>query len=133
MGLAAAVLLALGVTASIYVLGNHRAPSGVTAEDFARLHKGMSPAQVEAIIGPPGDYRTQPVDYASDGELLLWLDYRSGADFEREWFTDTSCVRVGFMKKDGRMGGVCLAYRAVARPLGWLDWLRWHARHLLRR
>jgi hypothetical protein len=133
MGLVAVVLLALGLAGSMHAPKNHRAPSRVTAEDVARLRKGMSQAEVESILGPPGDYRTCPVDYDSEEELSLWLDYwRSGADFEREWLTDTTCVRVGFVEKEGRTGGACLAGRKLARPLGWLDWLRWQATRLLR-
>jgi hypothetical protein len=33
-------------------------PSRITEENFERIQPGMSRAEVEAILGPPGDYRT---------------------------------------------------------------------------
>jgi hypothetical protein len=33
-------------------------PSRVTGENFDRIEKGMSRAEIEAVLGPPGDYRT---------------------------------------------------------------------------
>jgi outer membrane protein assembly factor BamE (lipoprotein component of BamABCDE complex) len=32
----------------------------ITRENFDHIEKGMSRAQVESILGPPGDYRTGP-------------------------------------------------------------------------
>jgi hypothetical protein len=37
-----------------------RPPSRITRENFDRIPTGMSRAEVEAILGPPGDYRTGP-------------------------------------------------------------------------
>src|SRR5947209_19173501 len=33
-------------------------PEPVTAENYARVHKGMTRAEVEANLGPPGNYET---------------------------------------------------------------------------
>jgi hypothetical protein len=53
------VALLLGVAARqvFYLPGNPR----ITEANFERIKPGMSRAEVEAILGPPGDYRTQPV------------------------------------------------------------------------
>ena len=34
----------------------------ITRENFDRISKGMSRAEVEAILGPPGDYSGGPVN-----------------------------------------------------------------------
>jgi hypothetical protein len=49
--------LAVVVAAGAVVLWP-RLPSRITRENFDRLKKGMSRAEVEAILGPPGDCRT---------------------------------------------------------------------------
>ena len=43
-----------------FLLWPRSQPSRVTQENFARIHEGMSRADVEAILGPAGDYRTGP-------------------------------------------------------------------------
>jgi hypothetical protein len=44
----------------------------VTEEDFDRIHKGMTRSEVEAILGPPGDYASGP----AVGEDELWWRLR---------------------------------------------------------
>jgi hypothetical protein len=34
----------------------------ITLENFDRIKKGMRRAEVEAILGPPGDYTTGPTE-----------------------------------------------------------------------
>jgi hypothetical protein len=41
-------------------------PSRVTRENYDRIREGMTRAEVEAILGPPGDYRTGRTREASD-------------------------------------------------------------------
>jgi hypothetical protein len=53
-GLVLAVLVAIGA----FVLWPQS--DRVTRENFDRIREGMSRAQVEAILGPPGDYRIGP-------------------------------------------------------------------------
>lgn len=38
-------------------------PSRVTPENYERIRDGMTRAEVEAILGPPGNYTTAPVVY----------------------------------------------------------------------
>jgi hypothetical protein len=52
--------LAVVVAAGVVVLWPQPQPSSrVTRENFDRIHDGMSRAEVEAILGPRGDYRTR--------------------------------------------------------------------------
>jgi hypothetical protein len=39
-------------------------PERITRENFARLNSGMSRAEVEAILGSPGEYSTGPLEYS---------------------------------------------------------------------
>jgi hypothetical protein len=63
----------------------------VTREAFGRIQKGMTQAEVHAILGgPPGDYRTRP--YVSSSTLIESL---SGSYQTREaWEGDVGIVEV---------------------------------------
>jgi hypothetical protein len=41
-------------------------PDRITRENFDRIQLEMGQAEVEAILGPPGDYTTGPVRLPSD-------------------------------------------------------------------
>jgi hypothetical protein len=76
--LAALTGLAVVVAAGVVVLWPWQS-SRITRENYERIHERMSQANVEAILGPPGDYRTScgetPVIigddtiWTSDGDL----------------------------------------------------------------
>jgi hypothetical protein len=50
--------LAVVVAAGVVVLSQQNQPDRVTRENYDRIHDGMSRAEVEEILGSPGDYRT---------------------------------------------------------------------------
>lgn len=51
----------VGLVAVIaFIASNRRA--GITEETFDRIQPDMTRAEVEAILGPPGDYTTEPSD-----------------------------------------------------------------------
>ncbi len=97
-----AELLALGVALSVNAVGmlllwvaprpepvpNSPAPPPprVTRENLYRIKYGMTRAEVEAILGPPGDYTTPP----GDG---VWTSMRPGVgprpESEKDWPDDT--------------------------------------------
>jgi hypothetical protein len=52
------VLAVLAVVVAAGVVLWPRPPSRITRENFDRIREGMTRAEVEAILGPPGDYRT---------------------------------------------------------------------------
>jgi hypothetical protein len=82
-------------------------------DNFRRLKRGMSRADVEAILGPPGDFSTHPTapDYALSGNREMWED-TAGAPatmlvgvmqwrdpkgrLTATWKTDTGGIRVTF-------------------------------------
>jgi hypothetical protein len=80
--------LAAVVAAGVVVLWP-RPPSRVTQENFGRIREGMSRAEVEAILGPAGDYRTGPSTYHPD--LLPFWDYKSV-----KWEGNAGAISVGF-------------------------------------
>lgn len=56
-------LLAIGLVLVLAAIRLRWTPTDhVTKENHERLRYGMSPAEVEAILGPPGNYATGPVD-----------------------------------------------------------------------
>jgi hypothetical protein len=105
----------------------------ITRENFARLNTGMSRAEVEAILGPPGDYTTSPP--GDMGEEIV-RDTETG---ERDapgvdgllWIADAGIIEVTF----DRAGQAC---RTVFAPLApakqsRIDNLLWRARRQWRR
>jgi hypothetical protein len=69
-------------------------PSRVTRENYDRIQAGMSRAEVDAILGPPGDYRTGPT---RDGGGYRWryID-ESPKGWNCFWRADTCDVSVSF-------------------------------------
>jgi hypothetical protein len=70
------------VAAGVVVLWPQPQPSSrITRENFDRIKVGMSRTEVEAILGPPGDYRTRLGE--TDGTDVIgsppwqpdWVDY----------------------------------------------------------
>ncbi len=67
-------------------------PNRFTREDYDRIHKGMTRAEVEAILGPPGDYTTLGTDYITDDLIpqAVDLDHSSGKNKPVGWLSQ--CV-----------------------------------------
>ena len=66
--------LAVGVAAGLVVLWP-RSASRITRENFNHIQIGMSRADVEAFLGPPGDYRTGlgEIGEVVDTQNMLWV------------------------------------------------------------
>jgi len=90
--------LAVLIVAGAFALSPRVDP--VTEENFGRVQDGMSRAEVEAILGPPGDYTTGPrlvleppgPDRACQPDPAHpWThpDYVG-------WVTDRHCLWIGF-------------------------------------
>ncbi len=98
----------------------------VTRENCGRIRQGMTRAEVEALLGPPGDYRTGPVDY--DAGLVpikttpLTMPYASDDEVAR-WTGDGAYMAVQF-DSDGRVGTWYLipTSRAAQSPVSDLLW-----------
>jgi hypothetical protein len=123
------LLLVLAALAALAVAGTAvlwpRRPR-VTREKFDRIREGMTRADVEAILGPPGDYRNGPTRYEKVGPpegLRL---------FRREfWWYDDGTFDVGFDGTGRIRWSVLFPARRV--NAGALDNLRWRAKRQWRR
>jgi hypothetical protein len=62
--LVALAVLAVLVAVGLFVLWPRL--DRITDENFNRIQEGMSRAEVEAILGPPGDCRAAPTTYDPD-------------------------------------------------------------------
>ena len=111
-------------------------PSRITRENFDRVREGMTQAEVEAILGPPGDYRTRlgdtNYDFAEEGwrtdrdeydpTIATWRRPISGGSVIADWVGDT--IRVQVYADDTR--GVALSSAVERRRNGHaLDDLLW--------
>jgi len=69
-------------------------PSRVTRAAFERIEKGMTRAEVHKILGPPGDYSTQPYlpvlvsgivptdEWIGDGiQICIWCHQGGGGEY----------------------------------------------------
>jgi hypothetical protein len=120
--------LAVLLTVGVFVPGPSPGPSLVTRENFDRIKGGMKKADVEAILGPPGDHQTGPEDIAaSDG---LWEDQvKLGDDpiaAERQWAGDTCTIRVRFSTSGTVVGKA--GFGSVRADQGALTNLLWRAK-----
>jgi hypothetical protein len=119
-------LAGLAVVSAAGVLVLWPKPSRVTRENIDRIRDGMSLAEVEAILGPRGDYTTGPTQLSMSTD---WGDYRPYFDVHDtsanwEWKGDTACLIM-------QPGPHRVEYRVVV-PMyrvrqGHLDNLLWRA------
>jgi hypothetical protein len=100
--------------------------SRITRENFDRIRRGMSRAEVHAILGPPGDYRNGPMAHEP-----AWLKIVPGWHYDwAEWEGDAGAAVVGFDDS----GQVQQKQFLVSEPTGHgpLDTLLWRAKRLWR-
>jgi hypothetical protein len=77
-------------------------PSRITPENCHHLKSGMTRAEVEAILGPPGDYRTGETGRIEEEEWVVQSDAAENVDTPPDsyadalWECDTCCIRVYF-------------------------------------
>jgi hypothetical protein len=127
------MLAGMAVVATAGAVAPWSQPDRITRENFARLNTGMSRAEVEAILGPPGDYTTSPL-----GDMGEAIDHDAETG-ERDapgvdglvWVADAGIIEINF----DRAGQAC---RTVFAPLtppkqSRLDNLLWRARRQWRR
>jgi hypothetical protein len=115
-------LLVLGIAALLVAWPQ---PDRVTQENFDRISDGMGRAEVEAILGPPGDYTTGP------SQCLPAFKQLGLPPVVLDWFADTAWVSIGF---DDSGGVVLKRYYPLKRAeQGPLDSLLWRAKRQWRR
>jgi hypothetical protein len=94
--LVALAALAVVVAAGVVVLW----PSRLTRENYDRIQNGMSRTEVEAVLGPEGDYRTMPTKFVY---LTQW--YTGLGNF----VVDDDYTPDGLWESDA--GNICVIYR----------------------
>jgi hypothetical protein len=131
-------LAGLAVVAAGAVVLWPEPPSRITRENFDRIREGMTQAEVEAILGPPGDYRTRlgdtkyqqgwqtDVDEYEDPTIATWNRLLHGGGVSvADWVGDTIWVQV--FANDARV--VARAFGFERRRNGHaLDNLLWRAK-----
>jgi hypothetical protein len=105
----------------------------IILENAQSVQLDMNRKQVEAILGRPGDYRTEPTEKdltvrIKGGEMLVSNRRGGNIDF---WETDTLTVSVGFDSGDDRVNSVRCApmkTRSVGRleKFFWRLEQKWH-------
>jgi hypothetical protein len=73
LGAAAALAVVALVVAGVMLLRDPPAPR-LTRANADKLHYGMTGAEVEALLGPPGDYRTGTTDSNAPPGKVRWID-----------------------------------------------------------
>jgi hypothetical protein len=74
-------------------------PQRITRKNFDRIEIGMSRAEVEVIVGPPGDYTTGPTHLANIGRRLVISFGDDGQLLSLDiagWIADSAIICVGF-------------------------------------
>jgi hypothetical protein len=96
----------------------------ITQENYDRLREGMKREEVEAILGPPGDYRTIPTEPVEPivGLVLLgggW-DYRC-----EQWIGNESVIELNiYLSREKGLRG--WGFRPIKpEPIGLIDLVRW--------
>jgi hypothetical protein len=120
-----AFLTALILAGGVFLLRPSPDPVRITKATFDRIKDGMSPNEVNTIIGvPPDDYLSGPHIYHSDNP-----DWEEGF-FQEEtavtWLTDEGQLIVNFGDFDGPGGVSGKAYWSTTRKRqGMIDDLIW--------
>jgi hypothetical protein len=67
--------LAVVVAAGVVVLWPQQPSSPISRQNFGRIHVGMTQTEVEAILGPPGDYSTSPTEYDDSASIREGISF----------------------------------------------------------
>jgi hypothetical protein len=107
--------LAVVVVARIVVLWLEP-PSRITLKNYGLIQVGMSRSEVEAILGPPGDYTTSPTDPDPTWHSLP-LAGKPPVDGARitAWRCDTGDINLAFDRQEKVDWG---QFSARIRPRG---------------
>ena len=103
-------LLALALFGAFLVVGPSAAPR-ISVKNYERIQGGMTPADVNAILGPPGDYSTRPRDmdierFVTDFRIFdakafeEGMKAKHGGPDSRQWRNDRLTIVVFFGPTD---------------------------------
>jgi hypothetical protein len=133
--------LAVVICAAV-VLALRPQPDRVTRENFDRITECLNRAEVEAILGPPGDYRTVPTDpdRLNPNVVIVskfpwsekdWACWQGDAGEGWVFFgKETGTVRVGVFSQSSWEDKDVLIVKVKQGPL---DNLLWRAKRQWRR
>jgi hypothetical protein len=96
-------------------------PERISRENYDRIGKGMGREEVEAILGPPGDYSTGPIDIDTSAER--WVDEVPSSPPDAMWHTDTCGLWIKFNDSNKVEFQGFLSVQRVEQSF--LDNLRW--------
>jgi hypothetical protein len=125
-----AVLVGLVLVAGALILQARLVQNRITPANFARIHPGMTRADVEAILGPPGDFTTREsiiLDPPST-DSRYWPAPRRVYE---DWITDSNGVEIAFdpatglVEEIGRLE-VCQSDQPLYEVLLWRVQRLWH-------
>jgi hypothetical protein len=112
-------------------------PERITRENFERIREGMTRAEVEAILGPPGDYASGPTMLQPDGPTRAHVFDEDDSlphlppDRFGVWERDSAGIYVDYTRS-GTVGVVTFS-PLMRRPQSILESLRWRAERQWRR
>jgi hypothetical protein len=127
--LAGLVVIALAEAVAIWPPLWLEPPSPITQKNFDRIRIGMRRADVAAILGPDGDFKTRD---CTRGDVCATISGGPIATVEMQtWDTDTARIDVFY----SRRGTVAWAMYSVNRlpETGLVDNLLWRAKRQWRR
>src|SRR5262249_62277212 len=112
--------------AAVVALWPRPTPPGASWANVERVENGMTRAEVEAIIGPPGDYRTGPTNYEPagiSGGVIVEADERWYAWAFDDYFLTAQYDASGRLKR--------MMYQVVGPPAedGRLRAVVWQIEH----
>jgi hypothetical protein len=84
------------VAAGVVVLWPRPAPERITRENYDRIRAGMTRAEIETILGPPGDYTTAPIEGVRVASSTFSAPGSEIAYLESRWLSDTAQAVVWF-------------------------------------
>jgi hypothetical protein len=110
----------------------------ITREGYDKVRHGMSPAEVEAVLGPPGDYRSGPTTTRWDENLQAGWGWSIAekprnklSEVTCEWHSDTFEIFVTCSASEGVIGASLNPQ--IRQEQGPLDNLLWRAKRLWRK
>jgi hypothetical protein len=94
-------------------------PDRITAENFDRLRVGMTPAEVRAFLGSPGDYKTRDRLRAIAGPRIgdkpVWFD---DSVQSQRWETDAARIDVIYSRAGTVKAAMYYDHVVVYDPFG---------------
>ncbi len=117
--------LALALAGAIaFLLLRPEPPARFTREMFDRIQAGMTRADVEALLGRPGDYTTGPVEAAPGFRSMVVLQKPPLTALVLDWRDNAGGISVAFDASGRPVAKSIGSCRRDHSPLRWLGWLR---------